>query len=146
MAKNKPSFARSVKPQKSKKAKKNKYNITDEELDLLYRLVEAESGTEPYNGRVAVAQVVLNRVNDKRFPDTITGVIYQPYQFQVVRKGRLNITPKESTKKAVQDALTGKNVVGNCIGFWATYVDRDCDLWKLPIKYTIGGHVFTDSY
>lgn len=140
MVKNKSSFAQSVKHQKTK------YNITDEELDLLYRLVEAESGTEPYNGRVAVAQVVLNRVKDRRFPDTITGVIYQPYQFQVVRKGRLNITPKESTKKAVHDALNGKNVIGNCIGFWATYVDRDCDLWKLPIKYTISSHVFTSSY
>lgn len=135
-----------TKPSSAQSKNRQRKEVTDEELDLLCRLVEAESGTEPYNGRVAVAQVVLNRVADSRFPNNIKDVIYQPYQFQVVRKGRLDITPKESTVEAVHEALNGKNVIGNCIGFWATYVDKSCSLWELPIKYTIGSHVFTDGY
>lgn len=120
---------------------------TADEIDLLARLVEAEAGIEPYKGKVAVAQVVLNRVKDPRFPDTIKGVIYQPHQYESVSKGMLWDRPiKEDSKKAVQEALNGANVVGNCISFWADYLDPSHNLWDLPIKYKIGGHVFTDAY
>ena len=122
-------------------------NATAEEIDLMARLVEAEAGIEPYKGKVAVAQVVLNRVKDHRYPNTIKGVIYQPHQYESVSLGMLWDRPiKEDSKRAVQDALNGANVIGNCISFWADYLDPSHSLWDLPIKFKIGRHVFTDAY
>lgn len=136
-----------VKKLKSQWTSWGNYTVSPKEFDLLCRLVEGESGIEPYNGKVAVAQVVLNRVKDKRFPNTITGVIYQKNQFEVVPKGMLwDRTPSQETISAVKDALRGKNVVGNSISFWADYLRSSHSLWDLPIKYRIGGHVFTDLY
>lgn len=113
----------------------------------MYRTVYAEAGQEPYKGQVAVAQVILNRVKDKRFPNTITGVIYQKHQFEVVANNMLyDRTPTDKTKRAVQDALKGKNIIDDCIGFWAVYLDAGVSLWELDIKYRIGGHVFTNEY
>ena len=122
------------------------YHISIKERELLERLVEAEAGDEPFLGKVAVANVVLNRVKSKRFPNSISGVITQPYQFQPVQNGSINIKASLESKKAVQLALSGENVVGNCIGFWATYLRPTHPLWKLPIKKRIGGHVFTSAY
>ena len=124
-----------------------KAKATAEEIDLLSRLVEAEAGMEPYKGKIAVAQVVLNRVKDHRFPNTIKAVIYQPHQYESVSRGMLWDRPiKEDSKQAVQDALNGANIIDNCIGFWADYLDASNSLWDLPIKYKIGGHVFTEAY
>lgn len=124
-----------------------KYNFSKYEMDLFYRVVYAESGNESYEGQLAVANVILNRIKDKRYPDTLKGVVYQKYQFESVSSNMLyDRTPSESVKKAVQDAINGKNNIGDCISFWATYVRKSHPLWDLPIKYRIGVHVFTDAY
>lgn len=52
-----------------------------EDLILLARMVYAEAGNQPFEGKCAVADTVLNRVDDERFPNTIEGVIYSPYQY-----------------------------------------------------------------
>ncbi len=69
-------------------------SISEKEKDLMARLVTAEAGGESYKGKVAVAKVILNRVNAKGFPNTITGVIYEPikygYAFTPVTDGRIN--------------------------------------------------------
>lgn len=69
-------------------------SISQKEKDLMARLVTAEAGGESYKGKVAVAKVILNRVNAKGFPNTITGVIYEPikygYAFTPVTDGRIN--------------------------------------------------------
>lgn len=59
------------------------YSYTEEELDLLARLVYSESGSESYETQLKVASVVMNRVKDPCFPNTIRGVIYQSGQFSV---------------------------------------------------------------
>lgn len=59
------------------------YEYTEEELDLLARLIFSESGGESYDTKLKVASVVMNRVTDPYFPDTIRGVIYQKNQFSV---------------------------------------------------------------
>ena len=124
-----------------------KYNFSEYEMDLFYRVVYAESGNESYEGQLAVANVILNRIKDKRYPDTLKGVVYQKYQFESVSSNMLyDRTPSDSVKKAVQDAINGKNNIGDCISFWATYVRKSHPLWDLPIKYRIGVHVFTDAY
>ena len=76
-------------------------------LNLLSKLVYAESRGEPYKGQVAVAAVVLNRVSNSSFPNTISGVIYESGAFSVVDDGQINLTPDSTAIKAAQDALNG---------------------------------------
>ena len=124
-----------------------KYNFSKYEMDLFYRVVYAESGNESYEGQLAVANVILNRIKDKRYPDTLKGVVYQKHQFESVSSNMLyDRTPSDSVKKAVQDAINGKNNIDDSISFWATYVRKSHPLWDLPIKYRIGVHVFTNAY
>lgn len=82
------------------------------ELDLLMRCVQAEAGNQPIEGKQACAEVIRNRVNDPRFPDTIFGVITEPGQFSVYKNGSIwNVIPDDDTKKAVEAALAGSSVL-----------------------------------
>lgn len=78
------------------------YGLTCDEFELLCKCVEAESGNQDILGRRLVADVILNRVDSPRFPNDVTSVITQPYQFAVVTYGTIwNITPSEGTYHAV---------------------------------------------
>ena len=81
-------------------------SLSDSEIDLLARLVRAEAQTEPLLGKIAVACVVLNRVESPQFPDTIKEVIYAPGQFQPVKNGEINKPADEESIQAVKAALT----------------------------------------
>ena len=85
----------------------NTSSSNSSDLDLLSRLVYGEARGEPYEGQVAVAAVVLNRVKSSSFPNTIAGVIYQKGAFDVVSDGQINLTPNSTARKAAQDALNG---------------------------------------
>ena len=71
-------------------------------LDLMARVIYGEARGEPYEGMVAVGAVVLNRVADSRFPNTIPGVIYQPGAFDVVSDGQINLTPNDTAYRAAR--------------------------------------------
>ena len=109
---------------------------------LLAQLVESEATGEPYAGKVAVAEVVLNRVKDGGFPNSIEGVIYQPGQFQVVSNGRINMTPTQESINASNEALAGSNYTYGALYFYnaATATDR----WQDSLRTTtvIGSHTF----
>jgi len=75
------------------------------DLNLLSRLVYGEARGESYQGQVAVAAVVLNRVNSSNFPNTVAGVIYQSGAFDAVSDGQINMTPNKTAISAAQDAL-----------------------------------------
>ncbi|MBE6974933.1 MAG: hypothetical protein E7436_05535 [Ruminococcaceae bacterium] len=81
-------------------------NSRNNESELLARIVHAESKGEPYIGQVAVAAVILNRVDSPDFPNTLAGVIYQPGAFEPVMNGTINQdVPKDaSARKAAQEA------------------------------------------
>lgn len=106
---------------------------------LLANLIYCEAGGEPYAGQLAVGAVVINRVLSSVYPDTMTGVIYQKYQFSPVGSGRLAIALSQnkataSCYKAADEAMTGQTNVGNCVYF------------RTPIPgltgIQIGGHIF----
>ncbi len=87
---------------------------TSEELTLLSKLIEAEAGGEAYQAKVAVAGVVINRVQSKDWASTIKGVIYEKsggyYQFTPVKNGYINkVTVSAASKKAAKEALAGKD-------------------------------------
>lgn len=91
------------------------------EEDLLAALIQCEAGGEPWAGKVAVGAVVMNRVMSGAFPDTITGVIYQPGQFEPVSSGRFAIVLSQGANaecyKAARAAMSGQNNIGECLFF-----------------------------
>ena len=106
---------------------------------LLANLIYCEAGGEPYAGQVAVGAVVINRVLSSVYPNTVTGVIYQKYQFSPVGSGRLALALAQnkataSCYKAADEAMAGQTNVGNCVYF------------RTPIPgltgIQIGGHIF----
>lgn len=130
-------------------ANTNRYiiNVDAKEIDLLQRLVEAEAGSEPYLGKVAVAAVVVNRVLDPRFPSTVRDVIYQPGQFQPVSNGRINtVRVSEETKSAVEAALKGVDPSHGSLYFYNPAIsDPTLAQWhKNRVQViTIGQHRFS---
>ncbi len=96
--------------------------ITEEDLYLLANIIYCEAGCEPYIGKVAVGNVVMNRVKSNRQPDTIQGVIYAKGQFSPVRNGSLDralrrSSADESCYQAALEALSGAKPVGDKLFF-----------------------------
>ncbi|MFD2610845.1 cell wall hydrolase [Paenibacillus gansuensis] len=113
------------------------------EMYLLARLVESEAGGEPMKGKVAVANVVLNRVEDNRFPDTIRDVIYAHNQFEVVANGSIERkVPSSDSVEAAQLALNGVNYVPEAVFFYNPSLVRSPFLERLSYVAVIGGHEF----
>jgi len=119
-------------------------NSRNNESELLARIVHAESKGEPYIGQVAVAAVILNRVDSPDFPNTLAGVIYQPGAFEPVMNGTINQdVPKDaSARKAAQEALNGYDPTGGCLYFYNPDTATSKWIWSKPIVKTIGKHNF----
>ena len=97
------------------------YNLTEDDVYLLACLVHSEAGSEPYEGKLAVANVVLNRLNGGYYGNTISDVIYAKGQFSVVPMGRLAQVlaqgPNSESIKAAKEAVSGVNNVPNYASF-----------------------------
>ena len=104
--------------------------------------VYGESRGEPYTGQVAVAAVILNRTRHASFPHSVAGVIYQPGAFTAVSDGQINLTPNETAKKAVLDAINGWDPTGNCIYYFNPATATSKWIWSRPQVLTIGHHIF----
>ncbi len=117
-------------------------SLNDEQLNLLSKLVAAEARGESYEGQVAVAAVVLNRVKDSRFPDSIEGVIYQKNAFSVVKDGYINAQPTEESYKAAREALYGSDPTNDAIYFWNPDISTCSWINTLNPYLRIGNHVF----
>ncbi len=115
---------------------------TSSDIYLLAKVVYAEARGEPYTGKVAVAAVVLNRVKSSSFPNTISGVVYQPYAFTAVSDGQINLTPNEECKKAAQDAINGWDPTYGCLYYYNPAVATSAWIFSRPTVITIGNHVF----
>jgi len=112
------------------------------DLNLLARIIHGEARGEPYVGKVAVGAVVLNRVKDSRFPNTIAGVIYQPGAFDAVTDGQINLPPDDTSIKAARDALNGWDPTYGCVYYWNPATATSRWIWSRPIVTQIGKHVF----
>ena len=111
-------------------------------VNLLARVVYGEARGEPYTGQVAVAAVVLNRVKSSKFPNTISGVVYQNGAFDAVSDGQINMTPDETAKKAAQDALNGWDPSYGAIYYFNPNTATNKWIWSRPMTVTIGKHRF----
>ncbi|MBQ4579446.1 MAG: spore cortex-lytic enzyme [Clostridia bacterium] len=114
----------------------------ESELSLLARLVNGEARGEPYIGQVAVAAVVLNRVRSSSFPDTVSGVIFQPGAFDAVWDGQFDLTPTDSCIRAARDALNGWDPTGGCVYYYNPSTATNEWIWTRQVQLTIGQHAF----
>lgn len=117
-------------------------STSSSDLNLLARCVYAEARGESYQGQVAVAAVVLNRVKSSSFPNTIAGVIYQPYAFSSVNDGQINLTPNKTAISAAQDALNGWDPTYGCLYFYNASTSTSKWIYNRKTVITIGNHVF----
>lgn len=126
----------------AKEEKKAVINLTNEEILLLSKLVTSEARGESYEGQVAVAAVVINRVKDSRFPNSIEDVIYQKNAFSVVKNGSINMSPTDEAYKAAQAALYGEDPTEKAVYFWNPEISTCKWIKRLNPHMRIGNHVF----
>ncbi|MDO4982964.1 MAG: spore cortex-lytic enzyme [Eubacteriales bacterium] len=112
------------------------------DVDLLARLISAEARGEPYEGQVAVGAVVLNRVKHPSFPNTIAGVIYQPWAFSCINDGQFNEPVSQSAYRAARDAMNGWDPSGGAIYYFNPAKATSSWIWSRPVIVTIGSHLF----
>lgn len=112
------------------------------DLYLLAKCVYAEARGESYEGQVAVAAVILNRVKSPDFPNTIAGVIYQPWAFTAVNDGQINLEPDKTAYSAAQDALNGWDPTYGCLYYYNASTATSKWIFTKTTVVTIGNHVF----
>ncbi len=119
-------------------------NASHSDKQLLARAVNGEARGEPYEGQVAVAAVILNRVRHSSFPNTIAGVIYQPGAFTAVSDGQINVPIDENSTvyKACADALSGWDPSGGAIYYFNPDTATSSWIWSRPLIVNIGKHRF----
>lgn len=127
------------------------YNLAEEDMDILRRIVEAEAGNQDVEGRLLVANVVLNRVASEKFPDSVKEVVFQEEngvnQFSPVSNGSIwTVTISEETDEAVERALEGEDISDGALYFVARkYADDNKVSWfdrYLTYLFEHGGHEF----
>ena len=123
-------------------ADSNSGNASD--VQLLARAINGEARGEPYEGQVAVGAVILNRVKDSKFPNTIAGVIYQSGAFTAVADGQINVPIEEGATvvKAARDALNGWDPTDGAIYYFNPATATNKWIWSRPLIKTIGKHRF----
>lgn len=114
----------------------------EKDVYLLARLVHGEARGEPYKGMVAVAAVVLNRVESSLFPNSVANVIYQSGAFSVVNDGQINLAPDESSLRAARDAMNGWDPSGGAVFYYNPAKTSNKYIRSRPVICTIGDHVF----
>lgn len=117
-------------------------SYTSSDTQLLARLIHAEARGETYSGKVAVGAVVLNRVKSPSFPNTISGVIYQPYAFTCVSDGQIGLSPDASALSAAKDAMNGWDPSYGSLYYYNPSVATSKWIFSRKTVVTIGKHVF----
>ena len=118
--------------------------LTKEDIYLMSQVVYAESKGEPFEGKVAVASVILNRAVDSSFPNSIREVIFQPYAFSCIIDGEISVEPSQECFDAVYEALSGNDPTDSALFFYNPEI-ATCNWMKGVEKInslSIGQHLF----
>jgi N-acetylmuramoyl-L-alanine amidase len=117
-------------------------NVDRETINLLAQVIEGEAADEPYQGKVAVGAVIINRTESAAFPKTIPGVIYDLDAFESVSNGQFQRPLSQDSLNAAVDALNGSDPTGGALYFWNPATASSPWVWSRPIVTRIGRHVF----
>lgn len=121
----------------------NKNNSSNNSnLYLISQVIYGEARGEKYEGQVAVGAVILNRVSDSRFPNTVAGVVYQSGAFTCVSDGQINLSPDSTAQKAAQDAINGWDPTHESVYYFNPNTATSSWIWSRPQTVTIGKHIF----
>ncbi|SOC20184.1 N-acetylmuramoyl-L-alanine amidase [Ureibacillus xyleni] len=115
---------------------------SERDLQLMANAVYGEARGEPYEGQVAVAAVILNRLESPEFPNTISDIIFQPGAFTAVADGQIWLTPNERAKEAVLDAMNGWDPTENALFYFNPQTATSKWIWSRPQIKQIGEHIF----
>ncbi|SEN42136.1 N-acetylmuramoyl-L-alanine amidase [Amphibacillus marinus] len=116
--------------------------FSQNDIQLMAQAVYGEARGEPYEGQVAVAAVILNRIQNSIFPDSVSGVIYEPLAFTAVADGQIYLEPDETARRAVLDAINGWDPSGEAIYYFNPDTATSTWIWSRPQIKRIGKHVF----
>lgn len=128
--------------QSKAKASFHPSRLSENDLKLMANAVYGEARGEPFEGQVAIAAVILNRVKSPSFPDTPSAVIFEPRAFTAVADGQIWLTPNESARKAVKNALNGWDPSGGCTYYFNPATATSKWIWSRPQVKKIGKHIF----
>ncbi len=121
---------------------KSEGTVTDSDIYLLAKCVYGEARGEVYLGKVAVAAVILNRVDDPSFPNSVSGVIYQPGAFDAVSDGQINLSPDEECIRAARDAFGGWDPTNGCLYYYNPRTATNKWMLSKEVTLTVGNHSF----
>ena len=116
--------------------------VSPNDMQLLARAVYGEARGEPFEGQVAVAAVIMNRIRSPLFPNTISGVIFQPLAFTAVADGQFYLTPNTEAFHAAQLAVNGWDPSGGALYYFNPRTATSAWIWTRPYIKTIGRHRF----
>jgi N-acetylmuramoyl-L-alanine amidase len=121
--------------------------FSDNDIRLMANAVYGESRGEPYEGQVAIAAVILNRIKSPEFPNTVSGVIFEPLAFSAVSDGQIWLEPDETAKRAVLDAINGWDPTGGKVYYFNPAKAYAPWMWERYGKQRgqavqIGKHIF----
>ncbi len=117
-------------------------SFSSQDVFDLARIVYGEARGEPYVGQVAVAAVVLNRLESKKFANTLRGVIFEPLAFTAVSDGQFYLQPDKVSRQAAEAALKGWDPTGGALYYWNPVTATSKWVWSRNIITQIGRHVF----
>ncbi|RNB52634.1 spore cortex-lytic enzyme [Brevibacillus gelatini] len=119
-----------------------KVSVNRDELQLLARLVYSEARGESFTGQVAVAAVALNRLKSKDFPNTLKGVIFEPYAFTAVMDGQYWLSPNKTAYQAAWEAARGWDPTNGALYYFNPSIATSKWIWSRPQVGKIGKHIF----
>ncbi len=120
----------------------NNTSFSNSDVTLLARLIYGEARGESYTGQIAVGAVVMNRLKSSAFPNTLSGVIYQPYAFTAVNDGQINLTPNDQAYRAAKEAMNGYDPSYGALYYYNPVTATSSWIFSRKTTVVIGRHVF----
>lgn len=116
--------------------------FSENDIQMMAQTVYGEARGEPYIGQVAIAAVIINRLNSPIFPNTVAGIIFEPQAFTAVSDGQIYNQPDETARKAVLDAINGHDPTGGAVYYFNPETATNPWIWSRPQIKRIGKHIF----
>lgn len=123
-------------------AKKTGGTVSSNDVYVLSKIISGEARGESYLGQVAVGAVIINRVKNPNFPNSVYGVVFEPGAFTAVSDGQYYSPPSASSVKAAQAAINGWDPSGGSLYYWNPSTATSRWIWSRKIIARIGKHVF----
>lgn len=117
-------------------------SYSNNDIMVLAKMIHGEARGEPYVGKVAVGAVILNRVKDKKFPDSVYSVCFQPGAFDAVSDGQYYLEPDQAAVNAAKAAINGWDPTYGALYYWNPVTATSKWIWSRKIVVEIGKHVF----